>query len=122
MATKETVDTTDNVIPNWRFDNPRKATFTVDRIVTARTAGINGDQLVYPLLTVTDKADGKQYLLHAYPETLLSELKRVRPSLGDEITVEYQGTKKTKAQREAKIFMVDSPNAAEFNWVDDPGF
>jgi hypothetical protein len=122
MAAKaDTTEVVDTTIPNWRFDVPRKARFTVDRIVTARTTGIGGNELQYPLLTVTDKADGVVYLLHAYPETLLAELKRVQPSVGDEIDVDYQGVKETKSQRNARIFVVDSPNAAAFAW-DSPNF
>jgi hypothetical protein len=126
VASKSTTpDETTNAadVPTLRFDKPWRKRLTVTRLKTANTTGMNGEPFSYPLLTVIDHQDNDTVkLIHAYPETLINELRRVKPGVGDEITVDYQGKKDTKtANRKAHIFEVDSPQAAAFDW-DTPGF
>ena len=119
----------DGSLPNLRFDSKWKATFQFDKVKTVSMAGIDGEPFYYPLLTVTvvdpgtapKVQGGDQVLIHAYPETLIAELKRVKPQAGAVLTIDYRGETKSKSNRTVKVFEIDSPDTAETDW-DNPGF
>ena len=132
MATKaqnETDPTAEATLPNIRFDKPWKGTFRFEKVKTVKTGGIDGEDFYYPLLTVTvldpgtttTTVAGGRYLIHAYPETLIAELRRVKPQNGTELTIDYQGETESKAKRKVRVFEIDSPDTADVDW-DNPGF
>lgn len=124
----ETTTTEPTVLPNLRFDNPWKATFLMEKVVTAKTSSVaDGGDYYYPLLTVVVRDAGTapvkaddRVLIHAHSETLIAELKRVKPQRGALLTIDYQGKRKTKSGREVRVFEIDSPDTAEQNWDDCP--
>lgn len=115
-------------LPNLRFDKPWKGTFRFEKVKTVTTQGIDGEPFAYPLITVTVVDAGSsnavtsgRYLIHAYPETLIAELRRVKPQAGATLTIDYQGESETKSKRKVKVFEIDSPDTADVDW-DNPGF
>lgn len=126
MATKAQNEADEQAMPEldtWRFDRPGKTLRGIlTKIRTAHMTGINGEPFAYPLLFV--KPDGVEVdvLVHAYPEVLVNELRSTKPMPGDPITIKYLGKKKTKANRDALIFEVETGGAdAGYDW-DNPGF
>jgi len=120
--------TEDTTLPNLRFDKKWKGTFRFEKVKTVITQGIDGEPFAYPLITVTVVDPGNtgttvdsRYLVHAYPETLIAELRRVKPQAGATLTIKYQGETETKSKRKVKVFEIDSPDTADINW-DNPGF
>lgn len=116
-------------LPNLRFDQPWKASFTLLKVATVRTTGINGDDFAYPLLTVgvvdpgtaPGVAVGDVVQIHGFPTTLISELKRVKPQVnGEPLTIHYQGKRTTKANRIVRVFALDSDDTAPADWDDCP--
>lgn len=122
-AAKNENEATDDGPETWRFDTKgAKLTARLDKVRTATLPnGANGEPYSYPLLWVTE-ASGKQWLVHAYPQTLVEELHNVKPNIGDTFTIEYQGERKTKSQRTAKIFEVTLGDGIvqEFDWDNAP--
>ncbi len=115
-------------LPNIRFDRPWRGTFRFEKVKTVTTTGIDGEDFQYPLITVTvtdagttDTVVGGRYLIHAYPETLIAELKRVKPQASAILTIDFQGESETKSKRKVKVFEIDSPDTADVDW-DNPGF
>lgn len=130
MATsaKPTESAEPTKVPNLEFKNPWKGTFRFEKVKTVKTAGIDGSDFFYPLCTVTVVAPGTtgltagdRVLIHAYPETLIAELRRVKPQAGTELTIDYQGKAQSKAKRDVHVFEIDSPDTADVDW-DNPGF
>ena len=127
MATKTEQTETEQAttLPNLRFDSPWKATFLMEKVVTAKTTSVadGGDYYYYPLLTVVVRDPGTapvkaddRVLIHAHSETLIAELKRVKPQRGALLTIDYQGKRKTKSGREVRVFEIDSPDTADMTW------
>jgi hypothetical protein len=118
----ETENNVDTELPVLRFDKPWKNTVRLDKIRTATMAGIDGE-MSYPLLWVTlDGGAGEQNLLHAFPKVLISELRALKPNVGDVFTIEYQGEKKTKGGFKARIFEITAADGVESNidWDNAP--
>ena len=131
MATKaqDAVDTAFD-LKQLRWDAPfRGLKVRMERVVTAQVPSAAGDGMYqYPLLTVTvlekgtaNAVEGDRYLMHCSGTVMISELKRVRPQVGDEFTVHYAGEKKTKSKRDVKVFEIDSDNTPDIDW-DAPDF
>jgi len=126
MATKTEQTETEQAttLPNLRFDSPWKATFLMEKVVTAKTTSVaDGGDYFYPLLTVVVRDPGTapvkaddRVLIHAHSETLIAELKRVKPQRGALLTIDYQGKRKTKSGREVRVFEIDSPDTADMTW------
>lgn len=124
----ETMEEAATALPNLRFDKAWKATFLMEKVVTAKTASVqDGSDYYYPLLTVVVRDAGTapvkaddRVLIHAHSETLIAELKRVKPQRGALLTIDYQGKRKTKSGREVRVFEIDSPDTVAADWDDCP--
>lgn len=118
-AKNETEEVPD--LPVWQFDTPKTLRGTLQRIRSVNTTGVNGEPFSYPLLFVQPEGESHVVLVHAFPESLLSELRAVRPAPGDPIQIEYQGQKTTKQNRKARIFEVNGDKVSAYDW-DAPAF
>lgn len=110
-------------LPTLRFDKPFRVTVRLDKIRTANMVGADGNAFAYPLLWVTlDAGAGEQNLLHAFPESLIGELRALKPNPGDVFTIDYQGQKVTKQKRTARIFEVTAGDgsASGIDWDNAP--
>lgn len=114
--------TEEPTLKNWEFDKPKKGTFALIKVRTAtKPIGADGEPFAYPLLWVTEVNSGEQYTIHAFPEVLRSELKRLAPAIGDIFTIDYQGLRETKSGRKARVFDVTGGSGEEtVNWDSIP--
>lgn len=127
MTARPKNDTADNteveIIPKWEFDKPKAITCAIAKIRTATLpVGADGEPYSYPLLWVTEVETGQDYLIHAFPSVLISELRAVKPEIGDVITIAYQGQKITNSKRKAHVFEVTAGAgvAQEYDWDNAP--
>lgn len=91
----------------------------------------------YPCVTLSaasaDDPEALSYVaVRAFHETLKTALFKLKPKVGDRLTITYGGRKASKTRRDAggnpveyhtyTVIDPDAPMAEEFSWAEDPEF
>lgn len=126
--TSETVTTTDETVPEvmdfggadgWRPEPGDTITIEVTNLTIAES-----EYGVYPLVEGLVKAEngtntkvGEKVAMHAFHTVLRKDLARIRPEIGNELTVTYHGRKGEggKYKQGYETYTVTSPQY-KFNW------
>jgi hypothetical protein len=99
----------------WR---PEPGDTIAGKIVSTDKGWSDFKNAFYPILTI-QTAEG-EISVHCFHQTLLSRLKAMRPKIGDDISITYQGKRETKdGKRTAAIYSVKGPDHGEATYWDD---
>ncbi len=96
--------------PAWRPQPGDKLVGTV--IGLGERAGAYG---TYPIVTVRQD-DGTELAFHAFHTVAQQQLAEVRPRLGEQIWVKYQGQRGADRTYHSYAVKVDRDESASFNW------
>lgn len=106
-----------DLAPNWLPEVGDKLTGTIVELKWNE----HGKFGRYPIIIVAD-TDGKPWAVHAATTALMSKLMELKPKVGEEIALRYDGLKQSKskdAEYHSYEVAMDRPGA-EFEWDETP--